>query len=398
MKALPGSILHGLALVLAAGLVTGCGKEAAAPAGRPPVDVTTIVVTQQETPVSIEFVGQTQSSREVEIRARVDGFLDKRLYREGELVQEGQPLFQLDRKPFEAALQSANGELAQQQAALDVAQADLKRVRPLAAQDALSQKDLDQAVGSEERAKAGVLSAAGQVRQAQLNLGYTTITSPLKGLSSSAKLQEGAYVSPSNNLLTYVAQMDPIWVNFSISENELLRFREQAAKGLLRAPKNNDYDVKVILADGSVYPYRGKVSFADPSFSKDTGTFQVRAVFANPKTLLRPGQFVRVEVEGAVRPNAILVPQRAVQQGAKAHFVWVVDKEGKAEQRMVDVGGWNGDNWFIDDGLKAGDQVVVDGAIRVSPGAPLKISPLAAAAPATGAAPGEAGKTSAPAK
>ncbi len=380
MKALAGSIFDVLVLMLAAGLVTGCGKEAGAPAGRPPVDVTTIVVTQQDTPISIEFVGQTQSSREVEIRARVDGFLDKRLYKEGELVHDGQPMFQMDRKPFEAALQSAKGQLAQQRAALDVAVADLARVRPLAAQNALSQKDLDQAVGNEARARAGVLAAEGEVQTAELNLGYTTITSPLKGLSSSAKLQEGAYVSAANSLLTYVAQMDPIWVNFSISENELLRFREQAAKGLLRPPKDNDYDVQIILADGSTYPNRGKVSFSDPSFSKDTGTFQVRSVFANPKSLLRPGQFVRVEVEGAVRPNAILVPQRAVQQGAKSHFVWVVDKEGKAEQRIVDVGEWNGDNWFINDGLKTGEQVVVDGAIRVSPGAALKISPLAAAA------------------
>ncbi len=397
MKALAGSIFHGLLLMLAVGLVTGCGKQTAPPAGRPPVDVTTIVVTQRDAPVSFEFVGQTQSSREVEIRARVDGFLDKRLYKEGELVQEGQPMFQMDRKPFEAALQSAKGQLAQQQAALDVAVADLARVRPLAAQNALSQKDLDQAVGNEARARAGVLAAEGEVQTAQLNLGYTAINSPLKGLSSSAKLQEGAYISAANSLLTYVAQMDPIWVNFSISENELLRFREQAAKGLLRVPKDNDYDVQVILADGSIYPSKGKVSFSDPSFSKDTGTFQVRSVFSNPKALLRPGQFVRVEVEGAVRPNAILVPQRAVQQGAKSHFVWVVDKEGKAEQRIVDVGDWNGDNWFINDGLETGEQVVVDGAIRVFPGAALKISPLAANSSAGGAG-GKPGTGTTPAK
>jgi membrane fusion protein (multidrug efflux system) len=205
-------------------------------------------------------------------------------------------------------------------------------------------------------------------------------------LSSSAKLQEGTYISPSNNLLTYVAQLDPIWINFSISENEILRFRDQAAKGLLRLPKDNNFDVEVVLADGSIYPTRGKISFADPSFSKDTGTFQVRSVFANPKGSLRPGQFVRVKVEGAVRPNAIAVPQRAVQQGAKSHFVWVANKEGKAEQRVVDVGDWNGDDWFINQGLAAGDPVVVDGAIRVSPGAALKMSPLPPTAPLAGTA------------
>jgi membrane fusion protein (multidrug efflux system) len=386
MKAFQASVFRGFLLMGVVALVTACGKEAGAPAGRPPVEVTTITVAPRETPVSFEFVGQTQSSREVEIRARVDGFLEKRLYKEGDLVQAGQPMFQMDRKPFEAALQSAKGQLAQQRAALNVAVADLARVKPLAAQNALSPKDLDQAVGNEQKAKAAVLAAEGQVQTAELNLGYTAIASPLRGLASSAKLQEGAYVSASNNLLTYVAQMDPIWINFSISENELLRLRDQAAKGLLRMPKNNDYDVKVVLADGSIYPTRGKVSFSDPSFSKDTGTFQVRSVFANPKGLLRPGQFVRVEVEGSVRPNAILVPQRAVQQGAKSHFVWLVDKEGKATQRVVDVGDWNGDNWFINQGLAAGDQVVVDGAIRVSPGAPLKISPLSTPAPDAGAA------------
>jgi membrane fusion protein, multidrug efflux system len=405
MNAFGQSMTRGFLLFASVALVTGCGKEAPAP-GRPPVDVTTITIAPRDTPVSFEFVGQTQSSREVEIRSRVDGFLDKRLYKEGDLVRENQPMFQMDRKPFEAALQSAKGQLAQQRAALDVAVADLKRVRPLAAQNALSQKDLDTAVGNEQTARAAVLAAEGQVTTAELNLGYTSIRSPLKGLSSSAKVQEGAYVSSANSLLTSVSQMDPIWINFSISENELLRLREEAARGRLQMPKDNNYDVELILADGSSYPIRGKVTFTDPSFSKDTGTFQVRSVFPNPKGVLRPGQFVRVKVGGAVRPNAILVPQRAVQQGAKAHFVWVVDKDGKAEQRIVDVGSWNGDNWFVDQGLADGDQVVVDGAIRLSAGAAVKPTPLSAtasagvagapdAAAAPAAAPADAKATSA---
>jgi membrane fusion protein (multidrug efflux system) len=405
MNAFGQSMTRGFLLFASVALVTGCGKEAPAP-GRPPVDVTTITIAPRDTPVSFEFVGQTQSSREVEIRSRVDGFLDKRLYKEGDLVREDQPMFQMDRKPFEAALQSAKGQLAQQRAALDVAVADLKRVRPLAAQNALSQKDLDTAVGNEQTARAAVLAAEGQVTTAELNLGYTSIRSPLKGLSSSAKVQEGAYVSSANSLLTSVSQMDPIWINFSISENELLRLREEVARGRLQMPKDNNYDVELILADGSSYPIRGKVTFTDPSFSKDTGTFQVRSVFPNPKGVLRPGQFVRVKVGGAVRPNAILVPQRAVQQGAKAHFVWVVDKDGKAEQRIVDVGSWNGDNWFVDQGLADGDQVVVDGAIRLSAGAAVKPTPLSAtasagaagapdAAAAPAAAPADAKATSA---
>jgi membrane fusion protein (multidrug efflux system) len=229
-------------------------------------------------------------------------------------------------------------------------------------------------VGNEKSARAAVLTAEGAVRQAELNLSYTVIQSPLTGLSSFAKVQEGAYVNPSNNLLTTVAQLDPMWVNFSISENEHLRFRESVGKGELKAPGGDGFLVEVILADGTVFQNSGRISFADPSFSRETGTFLVRATFSNGNGTLRPGQFVRVHVRGVTRPNAILVPQRAVQQGAKSHFVWVVGKDGKAEQRAVIVGEWIGDDWVITEGLQAGEQVVVDGAIRVASGATLKVS------------------------
>lgn len=343
-----------------------------------------MTVSPTDAPVVFEFVGQTQSSREVEIRARVDGFLDKRVYTEGSLVKAGQTLFLMDRRPFEAALQQARGELAQQRARLTTAESNLRRVKPLAAQNAVSQKDLDDAIGNEQSARAAVLTAEGSVRQAELNLSYTTIATPLTGLSSFAKVQEGAYINPQNNLLTYVAQLDPMWVNFSVSENEHLRLRESVSKGQVKLPPNGDFDVEVVLADGSVFPDRGRISFADPSFSKETGTFLVRATFSNPQGALKPGQFVRVHVLGATRPNAILVPQRAVQQGAKSHFVWVLGKDGKAEQRVVETGQWSGDDWVITQGLQAGEQVVVDGAIRVAAGAALKASPYRP--PKTGAA------------
>lgn len=366
-------VVAGIALVLA-----GCGQKAAPPAVRV-LDVTAVTVGTRDTPVVFEFVGQTQSSREVEIRARVDGFLERRIYTEGNLVQEGQTLFVMDSKPFEASLQQAKGEMAQQQAKLQVAEANLARVKPLADQNAVSKKDLDDAIGNAQTARAAVLTSQGNVRQAELNLGYAIIKSPLTGLSSFAKVQDGAYVSAQNNLLTTVAQLDPIWVNFSISENESLGYREQVAKGLLRLPKNNEMDIEIILANGTAFPNKGRISFADPSFSRETGTFLVRATLANKKGVLRPGQFVRVHVLGAVRPDAILVPQRAVQQGAKSHFVWVVNKDSKAEQRAVVVGEWSGDDWVIASGLAAGEQVVVDGAIRVAMGAALKVSPYKAA-------------------
>lgn len=371
--------LHGLMLVCTVLGLAGCGQNDVAPPPRV-VDVTAVTVVAKDTPVVFEFVGQTQSSREVEIRARVDGFLERRVYTEGNLVQAGQTLFLMDKKPFEATLQQARGELAQQQAKLQVAQANLARVKPLADQNAVSKKDLDDAIGNEQTARAAVLSAQGNLRQAELNLGYASIQSPLTGLSSFAKVQDGAYVNAQNNLLTTVAQLDPMWVNFSISENESLRYREQVARNQLRMPANNEFEIEIILANGTAFPNKGRISFTDPSFSRETGTFLVRATLENKKRVLRPGQFVRVHALGAVRPNAILVPQRAVQQGSKSHFVWVVSKDGKAEQRVVDVGEWSGDDWVINQGLRVGEQVVVDGAIRVAPGAALKVSPYQPAA------------------
>jgi membrane fusion protein, multidrug efflux system len=370
-------------------MCAACHK-APAPPPAPVVEVTVMQVEPRDTPVDFEFTAQTQSSREVEIRARVDGFLDKRVYTEGALVHTGQVLFQMDPKPFNAALQTAKGQLAQQEARLYVSKANLARVIPLTKQNALSQKDLDDATGSEKEAEAAVIAAQGQVTTAQINLGYTTIKSPLTGLSSFARQQDGSYVTAAggSSLLTYIYQLDPMWVNFSISENELLRYRDQVEKKQLIFPPNRDFVVTVILADGTVYPEQGHVDFTNPAFSTQTGTFLVRASFANPTGSLRPGQFVRAKVSGATRPNAILVPQRAVLQGAKSHFVWVVDKDGKAQQRVVETGEWHGDDWFITDGLNPGDRVVVDGAIRVVADAPLKIT--GAPAPASDASPSAA--------
>jgi membrane fusion protein (multidrug efflux system) len=253
----------------------------------------------------------------------------------------------------------------------------------LTEKNALSKKDLDDAVGNEQEAQAAVFAAQGEVQTAELNLSYTTLSSPLAGLSSFAKKQEGSFLTPGEGgLLTYVAQLDPIWVNFSMSENELLKFRDEVAKGRLKFPPLSLFEVEVSLADGSVFPNLGRISFSDPSFSKETGTFLIRTELANPKGELRPGQFVRAHVKGAVRPNGILIPQRAVLQGAKGHYVWIIDKDGKAEKREIEAGDWQGDNWFISHGLNAGERVVVDGAIRVSPGAALKIADTPTTAPA----------------
>lgn len=338
-----------------------------------PIEVTALTVAERDAPVAFEFVGNTESSRQVEIRARVNGFLDKRVYVEGAFLKAGTLMFLMDAKPFAAQLAAARAELAEQQARLETARANLKRVKPLAAQNAVSQKDLDDATGQEKAAAAAVEAAKANVEQAALNLSYTEIHTPVTGLSSFARVQDGAYVNQANSLLTYVAQLDPIWVNFSVSENQHLQHQTLIKEGKLRPPPDENYAVDVILANGTVYPHVGRITFTDASYSRETGTFLLRATLANPDGTLRPGQFVRVQVKGAIRPNAILVPQSAVLQGAQGHFVWIVDKDNKAQIRNVEVGTWHGDQWFINSGLSAGDVVVVNGSVRLATGAPVKI-------------------------
>ncbi|MFO1314885.1 MAG: efflux RND transporter periplasmic adaptor subunit [Burkholderiales bacterium] len=376
----------GLVALVAVAFVAGCGKDAPKPAAVPaPIEVRTITVAPRDTPVSFEYVAQTESSHQVQIRARVNGFLDRRVYTEGTMVKSGDVMFRQDPKPFQAQLDVALGALAEQQARLQVANDNLAQVKPLTALNALSQKDLDDATGQQQAAAAAVQSAKANVETARLNLGYTTITTPVTGLSSFARVQDGAYVNAENSLLTYVEQVDPIWVNFTLSENEVLAFRSGQERGTIRLPASSNYTVEVVLADGSIYPHKGKITFANPSYNQQTGTFLLRATIPNAEGALRPGQFVRVRVSGPVRLNAILVPQQAVLQGAKGHFVIVVDKESKAEIRGVEVGPWNGNDWFITGGLKAGDVVVTDGMVRLSPGAPVKVVAAAAATTAADA-------------
>jgi len=364
------------ALVAAVILIAaGCAKGPQEKAQHKSAEVSVITVESRDVPVSGEYVAQTQSSRLVNIQARVSGFLERRVYTEGAMVREGDTLFLMDQKPFKVQLEQAEAALARQRAAMETAKANLARVKPLVELDALSQKDLDDATGQYESYAAAVDQAKAQVESAKLNLSYTVIASPVTGITSFAQQTEGTYISQQNSLLTTVAVLSPMWVNFSLSENEIQTLRDQEKRGLMRTPKDKNYVVEIILVDGSLYPYTGRITFADSSFNAQTGTFLIRASVDNPKGVLLPNQYVRVRVKGAIRPNAILVPQRAIQQSSKGHIVWVV-KEGKAEARPVTVGDWNGDEWFVFEGLTAGEQVVVDGGLLLSPGMPLTVKPL----------------------
>ena len=354
-------------------LLTACGDDVDQ-VGQAFPEVTVVKVSTKDTPVAGEFVAKTQSSRRVEIRSRVVGFLDKREYEEGTMVEVGQVLFLIDPKPFEAQLNAAKAELNQQKARMVTAKANLDRIEPLTKQNAVAKKELDDALGNYHSTSASVEAAKAKVVQAELNLGYCTITSPVRGLSSYANLREGAYVGQgAESLLTYVAQIDPMWVEFSISENQILKHQASVRKGELIDPENGNFVVEIILADGTTYPETGKITFSDASLSEETGTFLIRAEVNNPKKDLRPGMFVRAVLKGGIRPNAILLPQRAVQQDAKGSFVWVINNEGKAEFNPIKIGTMLGDEWFVDSGLKGGETVVVNGALRLRAGVPVKI-------------------------
>lgn len=377
-------------VALVATALAGCSK-APGPAQRPVPEVTVITVTPHTVPYAPSFVAQTESSRQVDIVARVSGFLDRIAYEEGKLVKQGQLLFQIDPRPFQAQLAAAKGELAAQQARLTTARANLGRVKPLVEQNALPRADLDKSQGEFESASAAVYSAEAKVKEAELNLGYTSIRSPVTGLSGRSLQRQGAYINSTADSakLTYVAAIDPIWITFSVSQNQVAKLRELVEKGMVVPPAHQNYSVDIILSGGKPYPHTGKINFADPSFSQDTASFMVRAVIANPEKQLQPGMFVTAVLHGAVRPNAVVIPQLAVQQGPNGHLVYVVKPDGTAELRPVVVGDYVDDkDIVIMTGLHAGDRVVVDGVLKVAPGQAVKIHEpgTAAAAPAAGSA------------
>jgi membrane fusion protein (multidrug efflux system) len=365
------------AVLLAAALpaLAACGKTEA-PAQRPPPVVSVMVLKAQTIPMSPTFVAQTESSRQVDIVARVSGYLDRIAYAEGQLVKEGDLLFQLDPKPFRAQLQSAEGELLAQKARLTTATANLRRIEPLVKQDALPESDLDKARGDYESAIAAVYSANARVTETKLNLGYASIRSPVTGVASRSSQRQGAFINAQgdNAKLTYVATLDPMWVNFSVSQNQVAKWRDMVNKGQLVLPEKRDYKVELVMSDGALYPQQGKTNFADPSFDKDTGTFLVRSELPNPKSELRPGMFVTARVLGATQPNAIVIPQLAVQQGSNGHFAFVVNDKGVAEIRQVLLGDYQGSkDVVVLAGLRDGDQLIVEGALKVVPGQPVKV-------------------------
>ena len=370
-----------LLLATLALLLTGCGpsggqdKKGGPGGGMPPAQVTVITVEPKTLPVTFEYTGQTLGSREVEVRARVTGVIQTRNFTEGARVKKGESLFTIDPAPFIAAALRAEADVAAAEARLAQSKKNAARLKPLQAEKAVSQKEFDDATSGEAVGEADLKGARARLMEARLNILYTKVESPLSGIAGRAQRSEGSLVSGPDVLLTTVTQVDPIWVSFGIPDNDQQRLNKEAEAGRLELPRGGRFEVAVKLADGTEVPQAGKLNFSDVRVSGTTGTSETRAEIPNPKGNLRPGQFVRVTLKGAVRPNAITVPQRAVMEGPQGKYVYVVSADSKAEPRPVQVGEWQGQDWIIHAGLKAGDKVIVDGVARIFfPGAPVQIA------------------------
>jgi membrane fusion protein (multidrug efflux system) len=358
--------------------------------GMPPAVVAVQEVKAKTVPVEYEYPAQTAGSREVEVRPRVAGILLRRNYQEGAQVQAGQSLFNIDPITFEQAVNRAEADVSAAEARANAARRNFARMKPLFDAKAASQKDLDDAVSADEVAAADLKSAKARLTDARLNLSYTKVESPVSGVSSRALKSDGTLLSGPEVLLTTVTQVDPIYVNFGLSESEQSRLRGEVAAGKLTLPKDNRFEVAIRFEDGKTYARPGRLAFTDVRVNNVTGTSDARAELPNPAGEVRPGQFVRVILKGAARPDAITVPQRAVMEAPQGKVVYLLGPENKAVPKPVVVGEWAPNNeWVIISGLAVGDKVIVDGLMKVYPGAQVQVGDPNAPPPG---APGAAGK------
>jgi membrane fusion protein (multidrug efflux system) len=372
------SIAHGLAVFPAlAGIgllfaLAGCGGKggAASPPGSPgapaaPAAVIVAPVVQRDVPVYREWIGTTEGNVNAEIRPKVDGYLLRRVYPEGSFVRQGDLLFEIDPRQLQAQLEQSQADLGQFEAQLAKAEQDVARFRPLVADKAISQQELDNALSAERAARAAAAAKRAAVHQARLNLGWTRVTSPISGIAGAATQQVGNLVSPTT-VLTIVSQCDPIRVQYPLSEQEYLKLQERIRKDPPAARENN---LEMVLSDGSVFPERGRLLFEGRQVDVKTGTIQAVALFPNPGNLLRPGQYAKVRAITETKRGAILVPQRAVNELQGGFQVAVVGTDNRAEIRSVQPAERVGKLWVIDSGLHPGDRVVVEGFSRVKSGA-----------------------------
>ena len=391
-----GSEMFFIGLILALFGLSACQQEKGPAPAPPPPKVKVMTIVAKTIPDEVEFIGQTASFRPVEIRSQVTGIIKKVLFAEGRDVRKGEKLYFINPVPFKALVASAKGRVGQALARLAQARAGLARVTPLLAEQAVSQKDVDDAIAQKLAEEAALVTAKGDWEKAKFDLRNTIIVAPVAGRPERSQLYEGRLVAAQTDLLTSIHQMDPMYVNVNIPESYILRRHRELAAHRVERPDLFQLRGIMTMADGTTYPHEGILDFAGIQFRSETGSLSARFKFPNtrqrmfpgdrdeyPLYSLIPGQFVRIRVRGYMRTAAILVPQRAVQQGPKGLFVYTVDGENKVELRMVTASAWRGQEWLIEDGLHSGDQIVVEGFQRIRPGTHVKSVPYQSAPPSS---------------
>jgi len=342
----------------------------------PPPEVVVEEVRVESLPLQFEYPARTAGYREVQVRAQVSGILQERTYQEGSQVKQGQVLFRIDPRPYQAALARAKGALAQEQARYRQTERDLKRIRELQQKGFASESELDNAISNFEQSKANIEAARAEVQSKQIDLDYTTVEAPISGITSKETVSEGSLMvagDPNASLLTQITQLDPIYVNFAAPDREMADLRSGLQSGSLVREGDQQMSVEIKFGDGSSYPLAGKVDFTDSLIDRGTGTVSSRAVVPNPDQVLMPGQFVRVVVKGISKPNAVTVPERAIAQGPNGTFVYVVDEQGLARARPVTTAHTAEGRWVVESGIAAGDRVIVEGLPKVRPNSPVKV-------------------------
>ena len=355
-------------LIMALIITNGCSSSAEKPAPPPP-GVTVTPAIQRDVPIHQEWVGTMAGNVDADIRPKVEGFLLARLYTEGSYVAKGTPIFRLDGRQARAAVEQAEGNLALAHAALGQAEIDVRRYTPLVAKKAVSQAELDKALSSESAAKAGVDAHQAAVDNAKLNLGWTTVTSPISGIAGISKVQVGDLMTPTTTMTT-ISSVNPIYVDVNIAEQDYLRFVRE------KTGRSAGQNLQLILGDGTVYAHRGRALFVNREVDSRTGTIQVRGEFPNPGNVLRPGQYARIRAVTELRKSAILIPQQAVSELQGVYQIGVVASDNKVTIKTVKLGPQFGDMWVVESGLEAGENVVVDGLQRIKTGMTVAPAPF----------------------
>ena len=356
-----------LLLVFTLFALVACGNESPAEQVHPPIEVNVVRAVEHSVPIGGLYPGRTVGSKEVQVRARVEGILLRRAYTEGQAVTAGQLLFEIDAAPFEVALNRVKAQLAQANATLSAAQRRWQRAQELIKTNAISRRERDDTESDLDFAKAAVKLAEAEVQAAKINLDYTQVKAPIAGITSREAVSEGSLVGPDNSLLTTITQLDPLWVNVSLPDKLVLGIRRMIERG--EAAFEGKREVEIIVGQGEQYPFYGQINFTESAIDRRTGTVQLRAIIPNPDNALLPGQFLRVKLHGLMSLNSIVLPARAVLQGAQGTYVYKVGKDNKAEMVDVTLGMDADEGVIIESGVDAGDLIIVDGVSRVQPGA-----------------------------